>query len=80
MQLIAEMHRPELAFVPIGDLFTMGPEAAARACRFLEARKVIPIHWQTFPILTGTPVELEAALTQLGGRTEVITLQPGESY
>ena len=80
MQLIAEMHRPELVFVPIGDLFTMGPDAAARACRFLEARKVIPVHWQTFPILTGTPEELEEALAELGGRTEVIALQPGQSF
>ena len=80
MQLIAEMYRPELAFVPIGDLFTMGPEAAARACRFLEARRVIPIHWQTFPVLTGTPADLEAALAELGGRTEVIALEPGESF
>ena len=74
------MHRPELAFVPIGDLFTMGPEAAARACRFLESRQVIPIHWQTFPVLTGTPEELERELVELGGRTEVLALQPGESH
>jgi L-ascorbate metabolism protein UlaG (beta-lactamase superfamily) len=80
MQLIAEMYRPELAFVPIGDLFTMGPEAAARACRFLEARRVIPIHWQTFPVLTGTPADLEAALAELGGRIEVIALEPGQSF
>jgi L-ascorbate metabolism protein UlaG (beta-lactamase superfamily) len=58
----------------------MGPEAAARACRFLEARRVIPIHWKTFPILTGTPQELESMLTELGGRTEVVALQPGESF
>ena len=55
-------------------------EAAARACRFLEARQVIPIHWKTFPILTGTPQELEDMLTELGGRTEVVALQPGESF
>ena len=62
MQLIAEMHRPELAFVPIGDLFTMDPHQAARACRLLGVREAIPIHWGTFPPLTGTPEEFESVL------------------
>lgn len=80
MQLIAELYRPELAFLPIGDLFTMDPHQAARACRFLGVRKVVPIHWGTFPALTGTPAQLEKALGDLGINCEVITLQPGESY
>jgi L-ascorbate metabolism protein UlaG (beta-lactamase superfamily) len=80
MQLIAETYRPELAFVPIGDLFTMGPHEAARACKFLEARQVIPVHWQTFPVLTGTPAELERQLADLGCRCEVLALEPGQSY
>ncbi len=80
MQLIAEMHRPELAFLPIGDLFTMDPQQAARACRFLAVRKVIPIHWGTFPGLTGTPEKLVKALADQGTSCEVIGLKPGESY
>ena len=80
MQLIAELYRPELAFLPIGDLFTMGPDQAARACRFLGVRQVVPIHWGTFPPLTGTPAELEAHLASLGIACEMITLQPGDSY
>lgn len=80
MQLIAEMYRPELAFLPIGDLFTMDPQQAARACRFLEVRKVIPIHWGTFPPLTGTPEQLGKALAAGGIGCEMVTLQPGESY
>jgi L-ascorbate metabolism protein UlaG (beta-lactamase superfamily) len=80
MQLIAEMHRPELAFLPIGDLFTMDPQQAARACRFLAVRKVIPIHWGTFPALTGTPEKLVKALADQGTSCEVIGLKPGESY
>lgn len=80
MQLIAELYRPELAFLPIGDLFTMDPEQAARACRFLEVQRVIPIHWGTFPLLTGTPEQLGQAIGDLGARCEVVTLAPGESY
>ncbi len=80
MSLIAEIYRPELAFVPIGDLFTMGPGQAARACRFLEVRQVVPIHWGTFPPLTGRPQELEAAMADLGCRCEMIRLEPGGRY
>ncbi|HEV2845733.1 MAG TPA: metal-dependent hydrolase [Thermoanaerobaculia bacterium] len=80
MQLLGEMYRPELAFLPIGDLFTMDPRQAARACRFLGVRKVIPIHWGTFPPLTGTPAKLEQALDDQGITCDVVTLKPGESY
>ncbi len=80
MQLIAELYRPELAFLPIGDLFTMGPGQAARACRYLEVRRVIPIHWGTFPILTGTPEQLRGELASLGVACDVQVLAPGESY
>lgn len=80
MQMLAEIYRPELAFLPIGDHFTMDPQQAARACRFLEVRKVIPIHWGTFPLLTGTPPQLVKALEDLGVKCEVIALEPGETY
>jgi L-ascorbate metabolism protein UlaG (beta-lactamase superfamily) len=80
MQLLGEIHRPELAILPIGDLFTMDPQQAARACRFLGARKVIPIHWGTFPLLTGTPEKLQKALDDHGISCEMIALKPGGSY
>jgi L-ascorbate metabolism protein UlaG (beta-lactamase superfamily) len=73
MALIAELYRPELVFLPIGDLFTMGPHEAALACRLLNAKKVIPMHYGTFPMLTGTPQEL----AKLVG-CEVWALKPGE--
>jgi L-ascorbate metabolism protein UlaG (beta-lactamase superfamily) len=63
MALIAEIYQPELAFLPIGDLFTMGPEEAAVACRLLKVRRVIPMHYATFPPLTGRPHELAARLS-----------------
>jgi L-ascorbate metabolism protein UlaG (beta-lactamase superfamily) len=80
MQLIAELYRPELAFLPIGDFYTMDPRQAARACRYLNVRKVVPIHYGTFPVLTGTPQMLVEALDDLGVTCEVIPLRPGDTY
>lgn len=80
MQLIGELYRPTLAFLPIGDLFTMDPHQAARACRFLGVQKVIPIHWGTFPALTGRPSQLERELADQGVNCEAVVLEPGESY
>ena len=77
MALIAELYRPQLAFLPIGDHFTMDPHAAARACRYLGVRQVVPIHWGTFPILRGRPADLERELATLGVETAVVTLVPG---
>ena len=79
MQLIRRLYEPELALLPIGDLFTMGPKEAALACEFLRPRTVIPTHYGTFPVLTGTPDKLRA---ELGGDSdvEVASLQPGETY
>ncbi len=62
MQLIEQLYRPELAILPIGDLFTMGPREAAAACRMLKPKKVIPMHFGTFPPLTGTPQRLAELL------------------
>ena len=76
MQLIEQLYHPELAFLPIGDLFTMSPREAAAACRLLKTRKVIPMHFGTFPPLTGQPDELKKALAGTG--TEVWALEPGK--
>jgi L-ascorbate metabolism protein UlaG (beta-lactamase superfamily) len=80
MQLLAKLYRPELAFLPIGDRFTMDPRQAAMACRLLGVRKVVPIHWGTFPLLTGRPEQLERELADRELACEVVTLQPGDTY
>ncbi|MEM1202742.1 MAG: metal-dependent hydrolase [Acidobacteriota bacterium] len=80
MQLIADLYRPYLAFLPIGDHFTMGPRQAALACKLLEIREAVPVHWGTFPLLTGTPERFEEELGREGVNCKVVTLQPGESY
>jgi L-ascorbate metabolism protein UlaG (beta-lactamase superfamily) len=77
MRLIAEMHAPEIAFLPIGDHYTMGPEAAARACSMLGIRQVVPMHYGTFPVLTGTPDRLKRLVEPFG--VDVLVLTPGET-
>jgi L-ascorbate metabolism protein UlaG (beta-lactamase superfamily) len=77
MRLIAEMHAPEIAFLPIGDHYTMGPDAAARAARMLGVRQVVPMHYGTFPVLTGTPDRLKALVDPHG--IDVLVLKPGET-
>jgi len=77
MRLIGEMYKPEIAFLPIGDRFTMDPAAAAKACEFLGVRQVVPMHWGTFPLLTGTPDELKALVASKG--IDVLVLKPGET-
>ena len=77
MQLIQQLYQPELAFLPIGDLFTMSPREASLACRLLRAKRVVPMHFGTFPALTGRPEQLAALLK--GVETEVWTLEPGKT-
>ena len=76
MQLIERLYHPELAFLPIGDVYTMSPREAALACRMLDVKKVIPLHFGTFPPLTGRPEQLAELIRDLPG-TQVWTLQPG---
>ncbi|MBI2822474.1 MAG: metal-dependent hydrolase [Acidobacteria bacterium] len=77
MKIIAELYQPAVAFLPIGDLFTMGPAQAAYACRLMNIRKVVPMHYGTFPPLVGRPDDLRRLIKDLA--TEVIALRPGES-
>ncbi len=75
MSLYADIYKPEMAFLPIGDHFTMGPHEAAHAARLLKVKQVIPMHYGTFPALTGTPEELASKLEKDGIR--VLTQQAG---
>ena len=76
MKLIHELYRPEVAMLPIGGHYTMGPKEAALAVRLLEPKIVLPLHFGTFPPLTGTPDNL-AALVDAG--VQVVRWVPGES-
>lgn len=80
MRIIGELYRPDLAILPIGGHYTMGPREAALAVELLGVREVLPIHYGTFPILAGTPGQLrdELAARSLGD-VVVHALQPGET-
>ena len=77
MKMIAEIYQPQIAFLPIGDLYTMGPDTAAIAARWLGVRQVVPMHWGTFPALTGAPEDLRQHLK--GSDIAVLDLKPGET-
>ena len=79
MALIGELYSPEIALLPIGDLFTMGPREAAMAARMLKPKIIVPAHYGTFPALTGTPDGLREELKKLGVAAEVVALRPGEA-
>lgn len=77
MRLIGDLYRPEIAMLPIGGHFTMGPREAAQAARLLGAKTILPIHFGTFPPLKGTPAEL-AGYVDAG--VNVVQWNPGDSY
>jgi L-ascorbate metabolism protein UlaG (beta-lactamase superfamily) len=78
MKIIGELYEPDLAFLPIGDLFTMSPREAAYAVRLLGVKKIIPMHFATFPPLTGTPEQLRELTGDIRD-LEILALQPGET-
>jgi L-ascorbate metabolism protein UlaG (beta-lactamase superfamily) len=75
MQLIGRIYRPDVAILPIGDHFTMGPQEAALALELLGVKRCVPCHYGTFPLLHGTPEQLH----ELAPDVELITSQPGET-
>ena len=79
MALISELYAPEIALLPIGDLFTMSPREAAVAARMLKPKYIVPMHHGTMPALTGTPEMLREELQKLGVASEVLALRPGET-
>ena len=79
MAIIRELYAPDLCMLPIGDLFTMGPKEAAYACGLLKPKAVIPMHYGTFPALTGTPDAFQKELKSRGVTTEVLVMKPGDT-
>lgn len=75
MKLIGERHPIDLAFLPIGDNFTMGPEDAAYAAKLLNAKTVVPIHYNTFPVIKQDPHQFTRLLPEGQGKV----LEPGEA-
>jgi L-ascorbate metabolism protein UlaG (beta-lactamase superfamily) len=77
MIAVRELYAPEIAILPIGDLFTMGPREAAWAAEKLGAKWLVPMHYRTFPGLTGTLAAWREALRARGVFAEVIAPEPG---
>ena len=75
MQLIGRLYEPDVAILPIGDHFTMGPREAAVALELIGARRCVPAHYGTFPLLRGTPQQLR----ELARDVEVLAPEPGET-
>jgi len=76
MKIIGEFLKPDVALLPIGDRYTMGIESAVRAVEYVGAPKVIPMHYNTFPIIETDPKLFK---DKVGGKADVIILDPGES-
>jgi L-ascorbate metabolism protein UlaG (beta-lactamase superfamily) len=77
MKLVGEFFRPDLSFIPIGDCYTMGIPSAVKAVEFVQTRRVIPIHYNTFPPVQCDPQEFKK---RVGSLAEVIVLEPGGTY
>lgn len=78
MVLIKELYKPDIALLPIGDRFTMGPKEAAYAATLLGVKHVVPIHYATFPMLSGSPEELISNL-KAHPEVEVHVIPPGDT-
>jgi L-ascorbate metabolism protein UlaG (beta-lactamase superfamily) len=76
MELIRELYTPDVVMLPIGGHYTMGPKEAALAVRYLQPKLILPIHWGTFPPLTGTPQELAKLLND---PETVALIAPGQA-
>jgi len=80
MALIKELYSPKVAILPIGDHYVMGPKEAAYACKLIEPEEVIPMHYGTFPALTGSVKEFEEYIEKFASKVRVVPLEPGEEY
>jgi L-ascorbate metabolism protein UlaG (beta-lactamase superfamily) len=76
MSLIGRIYSPDVAILPIGDHYTMGPREAAVAIELLDVKRIVPCHYGTFPILTGTPEKLRE-LAPSG--VQILAPEPGET-
>ncbi|MCP4148023.1 MAG: metal-dependent hydrolase [bacterium] len=75
MQLIGEMYTPDVAFLPIDGRFNMTPRLAAKAVELLKIPKVVPFHYDTFPLVQSSPTEFKELV---GDKSNVIIIKPGE--
>jgi len=77
MKIIGDLYEPDVALLPIGDYYTMGPHEGANAIRLLGVKTVVPMHYGTFPVLTGTPARLRELTKDVEG-LQIVDMKPGE--
>ena len=78
MKIIGELYQPDIVLLPIGDFYTMDPVQGAYAIRLLGTKVIVPMHYGTFPALTGTPERLRELTRDISG-LQIIDLKPGET-
>ena len=78
MELIGRLNKIDLAMIPIGDNYTMGPEDALEAVKMLKAEHVIPMHYNTFPLIKQDPLKFKTEVESQTG-SKVAVMAPGES-
>ena len=79
MALVSRYHKIDIMLVCIGDHFTMGPKQAADAAKLVDPRTVVPMHYGTFPVLTGTPEAFDRELKERGVKAELRVMKVGET-
>ncbi len=80
MKLIGELYEPDVALLPVGDWYTMGPKEAAKAVELIKPKVVIPMHYGTFPVISGSPEEFSRLVEECCPEVKVVVLKPGESF
>ena len=79
MKLVGTYHRIDLMLCCIGDHFTMGPKKAAHAVELVNPHAVVPMHYATFPVLTGTSADFQRELKNRNVKAKLHTMQIGET-
>jgi L-ascorbate metabolism protein UlaG (beta-lactamase superfamily) len=80
MKILGELYNIDLALLPIGGVFTMDPTQAAMAAKLLQVKKVIPMHYKTFPILEQDALPFTEIMKKEVPEAEVLVLDPGNEY
>jgi L-ascorbate metabolism protein UlaG (beta-lactamase superfamily) len=77
--IIGDFYKPDIAILPIGGVYTMGPKEAAYACKLIRPRAVIPEHYGPFPALVQTSDCFKKEVSRIAPSTKVIDMKPGDS-
>jgi L-ascorbate metabolism protein UlaG (beta-lactamase superfamily) len=78
--VISHIYQPNIALLPIGDRYTMGPYEAAIAAEWINPDIIIPMHYNTYPVIEQNPLEYSDMVRKSNRKVEVVILEPGESY